>query len=73
MAGPHPLAVVSRPDALAWADAFRRRRAEVLGLVGAGGIDLDGILALADADPLVAATKAVVLVEALPGVGKVRA
>lgn len=50
----------------------RRRRAEFEALVETGGVDLDGIFARADDDPVIGEMKLLPLLEALPGVGKVQ-
>jgi hypothetical protein len=59
-------------EVLAWAAAARARRQDVVADVGAGRIDLAAVLA-ARHDPLVAPIKLVVVVQAIPGVGKVLA
>jgi hypothetical protein len=59
-----------RDEVLAWAAAARARREEVVAGVTAGRIDLAEVLA-ARHDPLVGPIKLVVVVQAIPGVGKV--
>jgi hypothetical protein len=61
-----------RAAVLAWAAAARVRRDEVVASVAAGRTDLATVLAGRD-DPLVGPIKLVVVVQAVPGVGKVNA
>jgi hypothetical protein len=65
--------VMDRRDAvLGWAAASRARREEVVADVAAGRVELAAVLA-ERTDPLVGAIKLVVVVQAVPGVGKVAA
>lgn len=61
-----------RETVLAWAEAARVRRDEVVAAVAEGRADLAAVLAGRD-DPLVGPIKLVVVVQAAPGVGKVLA
>jgi hypothetical protein len=56
-------------DARAVAEATRQRRAALLAAVASGELTVAGL----DDDPRSSEVKAVVIVEAVPGVGKVRA
>ena len=65
-------AVDTHAAALAKAAEARRRRAELEEHLAAGAVTLGELFALADADPLVGGIKAVVMLQSLPGIGKVR-
>ncbi len=63
---------MEREEVLAWAGAARTRRDEVVAGVASGGLPLEDVL-MGRHDPLVGAIKLVVVVQAAPPVGKVRA
>ncbi len=62
-----------RAAALEKAAAARRARAELKERLKRGGTDLKEVLAAADTDEVLGKMKVAALLEALPGVGKVRA
>lgn len=62
-----------RAAALQKAAAARRARAEVKDRLKRGGTSLDEVLKEADSDEVLGKMKVSALLEALPGVGKVRA
>ena len=62
-----------RAAALKWAAAARRARAELKERLKRGGTNLKEVLASADSDDILGKMKVSALLEALPGVGKVRA
>ena len=68
-----PLTDVQRAAALEKAAAARRARAELKGRLKRGGTTLKQVLDDAENDEAVAKLKVSALLEALPGVGKVRA
>lgn len=68
-----PLSPEQRADALAKAAEARKVRAEVKAGLKAGTLTLLGVLADAEADQTLAKFKVSALIEAMPGVGKVRA
>lgn len=73
MALPPSLSPEDRQAALAKAGEARRRRAELKERLKMSSLSLDELLELAEADDVVGKIKAVVLLESLPGVGKVKA
>ncbi|MEM9466286.1 MAG: integration host factor, actinobacterial type [Actinomycetota bacterium] len=73
MATPPPLSAEAREAALAKAAEARRVRAELKGELKDGVITFSDVLERAETDELVAKTKVLTLIEALPGVGKVKA
>jgi hypothetical protein len=73
MATPPPLSAEARDAALAKAAEARRVRAEVKSQLKDGAISFADVLERAEDDELVAKTKVLTLIEALPGVGKVKA
>jgi hypothetical protein len=73
MATPPPLSAEARDAALAKAVEARRVRAEVKSQLKDGAISFADVLERAEDDELVAKTKVLTLIEALPGVGKVKA
>ena len=54
-------------------DEARSAISRIVGLVGDAEIDLDGVFALADAEPMIGRVFALKVFEAVPGVGKVQA
>jgi hypothetical protein len=62
-----------RAAALEKAAAARRARAELKERLKRGGTDLKEVLAASDTDEVLGKMKVAALLEALPGVGKVRA
>ena len=68
-----PLTDEQRASALEKAGAARRARAELKGRLKRGGTTLKQVLDDAENDEAVAKLKVSALLEALPGVGKVRA
>lgn len=62
-----------RRQALAKAAEARRTRAELKELLRTGSLTLGEVLQRADGDDIVAGTKIVALLQALPGLGKVKA
>jgi len=62
-----------RRDALAKAAEARRARAEMKELLRTGSLTLVEVLDRADEDEILAGTKVLPVLEALPGVGKVKA
>jgi hypothetical protein len=62
-----------RRQALAKAAEARRTRAELKELLRTGSLTLSEVLHRADGDDIVAGTKIVALLQALPGLGKVKA
>ena len=73
MATPPPLTDEARQAALAKAAEARRVRAELKTQLKDGEIDFVSVLDRADTDELVAKTKILVIIESLPGIGKVKA
>lgn len=72
MGGPPDLSPEQRALAIERAAAARRVRAEVRESLRTGGIDLAGVLALADRDDVVGGIKVKAILTALPGLGKVK-
>ena len=72
MATPPPLTDDARRAALAKAVDARRVRAELKHALKAGELGLADVLARAESDEVVAMTKVLTILEALPGVGKVK-
>lgn len=70
---PPPLSPEARAQALAKAAASRRQRAELKEKLKMGSITLDELLEQGDRDEVVGRTKVVVVLESLPGLGKVKA
>lgn len=70
---PPALSDEQRQAALAKAAEARRLRAELKDRLKMGSLTLAELLALADADDLVAGIKVLAVLESLPGVGKVTA
>jgi hypothetical protein len=62
-----------RAAALAKAAVARRRRAEVKNRLKHSGASLDAVLADGDSDDVIGKMKVSAVLEAMPGVGKVRA
>lgn len=62
-----------RREALAKAAEARKRRAEVKAQLKNGGLGLSEILERAESDEIIGKMKVSAMLEALPGVGKVRA
>lgn len=73
MATPPNLDNEARRAALAKAAVARRARADLKEELKQGRLTLSGVLARAEVDELVAKTKVLTILEALPGVGKVKA
>ena len=73
MGAPPVLTAQQRADALAKAAASRKRRAEVKSKIKSGDYTIDTVLELAQNDDAVAKMRVRELLEALSGVGKVRA
>ena len=72
MATPPPLTDDARRAALAKAAEARRVRADLKQALKAGELGLADVLARAESDEVVAMTKILTILEALPGVGKVK-
>ncbi len=72
MATPPPLTDDARRAALAKAADARRVRAELKHSLKAGELGLADVLTRAESDDVVAMTKILTVLEALPGVGKVK-
>ena len=70
---PPTLTDEQRKAALAKAGEARRARAELKERLKMGSLDLAELLAMADADDMVAGIKVLAVLESLPGVGKVTA
>ena len=70
--GPPKLTPEQRARALEKAAEARRRRAEVREMLMSGSLTLAGVLERADADELVAGMKVKSVLQALPGLGKVK-
>lgn len=70
---PPPLSPEDRAQALAKAAASRRQRAELKEKLKMGSITLDELLEQGQRDEVVGRTKVVVVLESLPGLGKVKA
>ena len=70
--GPPNLTPEQRARALEKAAEARRRRAEVREMLMSGSLTLAGVLERADADELVAGMKVRSVLQALPGLGKVK-
>jgi hypothetical protein len=62
-----------RADALEKAAAARQARADLKAALKSGGLTLAEVIARAETSGIIARTKVSALLEALPGVGKVRA
>ena len=73
MAAPPVLTEAQRKDALEKAAHARRVRAELKERLKMGSVELSQVLELADRDDIVGKTKALAVIESLPGVGKVKA
>lgn len=73
MAAPPALTDAQRKAALEKAAHARRIRAELKERLKMGSVRLDEVLELADRDDIVGKTKALAVIESLPGVGKVKA
>ena len=73
MAAPPVLTEAQRKDALVKAAHARRVRAELKERLKMGSVELSQVLDLADRDDIVGKTKALAVIESLPGVGKVKA
>jgi hypothetical protein len=73
MALPPSLTPEQRQAALAKAAAARRERAELKEKLKMGSVNLDELLKRADGDDIVGKMKVVAALEAMPGVGKVKA
>ena len=73
MATPPQLTAEAREAALAKAAEARRVRAELKAELKDGVLSFADVLARADHDDVVAKTKVLSLIEAVPGVGKVKA
>jgi guanylate kinase len=73
MGSPPVLTPEQRADALAKAAASRKRRAEIKSRIKSGDYTIDTVLELANTDDAVAKMRVRELLEALSGVGKVRA
>ena len=72
MATPPPLTDDARRAALAKAAEARRVRADLKQALKAGELGLADVLVRAESDEVVAMTKILTILEALPGVGKVK-
>ncbi len=72
MATPPPLTDDARRAALAKAAEARRVRADLKQALKAGELELADVLVRAESDEVVAMTKILTILEALPGVGKVK-
>ena len=70
---PPTLTDEQRKAALAKAGEARRARAELKERLKMGSLNLAELLAMADADDMVAGIKVLAVLESLPGVGKVTA
>lgn len=73
MAAPPVLTEAQRKDALVKAAHARRVRAELKERLKMGSVELSQVLDLADRDDIIGKTKALAVIESLPGVGKVKA
>ena len=73
MAAPPVLTEAQRKDALVKAAHARRVRAELKERLKMGSVELSQVLDLADSDDIIGKTKALAVIESLPGVGKVKA
>lgn len=73
MPNPPALTEAQRKEALEKAAAARKARAELKEKLKMGGISLQELFAKADSDEIIAKTKVLAVLEALPGVGKVKA
>ena len=73
MANPPQLTAEQRQAALAKAAVARRARAEVKDQLKMGSLSLPELFALAGNDETIGKIKVLALLEALPGVGKVKA
>jgi S13-like H2TH domain len=73
MALPPSLTPEQRQAALAKAAAARRERAELKEKLKMGSVNLEELLKRADDDDIVGKMKVVAALEAMPGVGKVKA
>ncbi len=73
MAAPPVLTEAQRKDALEKAAHARRVRAELKERLKMGSVELGQVLELADRDDIIGKTKALAVIESLPGVGKVKA
>jgi len=73
MTQPPQLSDEQRQAALAKAGEARRARAELKERLKMGSVELSQVLELADRDDIVGKTKALAVIESLPGVGKVKA
>ncbi|MFN3216472.1 MAG: integration host factor, actinobacterial type [Acidimicrobiales bacterium] len=73
MAAPPVLTEAQRKDALEKAAHARRVRAELKERLKMGSVELSQVLDLADRDDIIGKTKALAVIESLPGVGKVKA
>ena len=73
MALPPSLSPEQRAAALEKAGAARKARAELKERLKMGSLSLDELLSLSDRDEVVGKTKVLAALEALPGVGKVKA
>jgi hypothetical protein len=73
MAAPPVLTEAQRRDALEKAAHARRVRAELKERLKMGSVELGQVLELADRDDIIGKTKALAVIESLPGVGKVKA
>jgi guanylate kinase len=70
---PPILSAEERALALAQASAARKKRAELKMKIKAGEVDVPAVLTMAQTDAVIAKMRVVELLEALPGVGKIRA
>lgn len=68
-----PLTPEQRAAALVKAAAARRARADLKVRLKSSGVSLDDVLASGESDEAIGKMKVVAVLEALPGVGKVRA
>jgi len=73
MPAPPVLTEAQRRDALEKAAHARRVRAELKDRLKMGSVQLGQVLDLADSDDIIGKTKALAVIESLPGVGKVKA
>lgn len=73
MPNPPALTDAQRKEALAKAAQARKARAELKEKLKMGGISLRELFDKADNDEIIAKTKVLAVLEALPGVGKVKA
>ena len=70
MKAPEP---ATREQAIAWVQETRRARDALISEVSEGNLDLPAAVSRATSDPATAGLRVVVLLESLPGVGKVAA